>query len=88
MKSFSIQLAMKYHPDKNPNNPEATEKVLHSLRHLPTHSLIYSAHSLSHLLTHLPTHLVPGDQQSSQHPQQPDQEADVRPVRIPRTPSY
>lgn len=24
---FPLQMALKHHPDKNPNNPEATEKV-------------------------------------------------------------
>lgn len=27
------KLALKYHPDKNPDNPEASEKVSHSTIH-------------------------------------------------------
>ena len=26
-----LQMALKHHPDKNPNNPEATDKVILSL---------------------------------------------------------
>lgn len=30
---FLFQMALKHHPDKNPNNPEATEKVSQLLLH-------------------------------------------------------